>query len=71
MQGDAVKSEIAYLSFSLDVTCPYCEKDEDISDDDSDGIIARAIFNNNWHELEGYEVTCTCGETFLIEKVEY
>lgn len=69
-----MKSAMAQLDFSVDVDCPYCGESQDIAKDDADHIVRNAIFNNNWQDLEGYEHICEfkgCGETFLIEKVEY
>lgn len=69
-----MKSAIAQLDFSVDVTCPYCEKEQDITRYDHENTINKAIFNNRWHDLEGYLHVCEfneCGAVFKIEKVEY
>lgn len=64
----------AYLQFSIDVDCPECEESFDLCDDknDYDQRITDQIFNNQWADLKGAEVTCThCGYEFEIEEVTY
>lgn len=62
----------AYLSWSLDIECPACKEEFDLTTNDEDRIVARAIFHNVWEELEGYEAVCiNCQHEFKIEKVEY
>ena len=65
---------VATLSWSLDVACPKCGEDNDLSDPlpDPESSIATKIFSNDWSKLEGHEVTCQhCGHEFTIEEVEY
>lgn len=64
---------VATLSWSLDVECPACKQDNDLSTSphDDDHEFGRAIFSNEWDALNGYEVTCQhCQHEFKIEKVE-
>ena len=65
---------VAILNWSLHVTCPQCDKSNDLSDPehDTEHDIARHIFTNAWDELKGWEVECQhCAHEFTIEKVEY
>ena len=64
---------IACLSWSLDVECPGCKKDIDLSDCDTDDFsIARRIFTNEWDKLQGHEITCPhCTHEFALDSVEY
>jgi hypothetical protein len=62
----------ATLTCSLDVECPKCEKEVDLLYEDEDNGVSRAIFNNNWGDLNGYEVKCPeCGHEFTLDGVEY
>ena len=68
------KQPVATLQWSLDVDCPRCDKSNDLSgpEHDTDLLIARHIFNNEWNKLNGREVRCWhCGHEFTVEKVEY
>lgn len=59
----------AFLSWSLDIECPHCGEEFDISDIESFGT---AIFSNQWSDLFGELVTCEhCGHEFEIEGVEH
>lgn len=63
---------IANLSWSLYVECPECKQDFDVSDQDSEYVVAKAIFNNKWDDLIGYEVVCPhCQHKFELTGVEY
>ncbi|MDY0251443.1 MAG: hypothetical protein RBR45_15565 [Pseudomonas sp.] len=67
-----MKSSKALLWWSLDVKCPHCGQEYDLSVDDADNRFSHAIFNNDWNDLRGEEVTCpNCEEDFQIEEVEY
>ena len=62
----------AYLSWSLDVDCPHCKESVDLSDNDDENTVFSAIFNNDWGNLKGHEVTCPhCAAEFKISEVEY
>ena len=64
----------AYLDWSLNVECPNCGEEIDLSKSphDDDGCFAGPIFNNNWDHLKNAEVLCTeCEHEFEIEQVEY
>jgi hypothetical protein len=63
----------AVLDWSLNVECPKCKQDIDLAkvERNEDGQYSRAIFNNKWHDLEGEEVECSCGNIFKIKEVEY
>lgn len=63
---------LAILSWSLDVECPKCRADIDLTDIDDEGYVSMAIFNNKWDDLEGLEVECPeCEHEFMISGVEY
>ena len=64
---------IACLSWSLDVECPGCKEDIDLSACDTDDYsIARRIFTNEWDKLQGHEITCPhCAHEFTLDGVEY
>jgi hypothetical protein len=67
-----VKPNNAQLHWSLTVTCPTCDHSTDLSNPDDDYIVAKAIFNNAWDDLKGYEVTCAnCKTEFTVDQVEY
>lgn len=64
----------ARLDWSLRVDCPHCNERFDVVDFDSenDNVIATKIFNNQWDDVAGCEVTCPkCEHEFAIGKVEY
>ena len=62
----------ALLDWSLNIDCPKCGNENDISRNDDDNIISNAIFNNKWDELKGYEAKCyMCGHDFIVDEVEY
>jgi ssDNA-binding Zn-finger/Zn-ribbon topoisomerase 1 len=61
----------AQLRWSLDVECPKCEGEVDLSEGD-DGTYSVPIFNNKWDDLEGEHAVCPhCDHEFRIKKVEY
>lgn len=63
---------IAQLSWELEVECPGCHNCFDLESQDNEGVIAKAIFNNKWGDLKGYEAKCPiCGREFFIDEVEY
>ena len=67
-----MKKAIASLVWSLDIECPHCGNNIDLSNNDSDGIYSMPIFNNRWKDLLDKEVECLeCEGVFKIEKVEY
>ena len=67
-----MRNPIAYLDWSVDVECPACKEEFDLTDHDDDRVVASAIFNNNWDALKGYEAICEhCQHEFKIESVEY
>lgn len=64
----------AYLEYSVNVDCPKCEESNDITDSehDTECEVPKALFNNKWDDLKGFDVTCEhCGHEFKIEEVEY
>lgn len=64
----------AYVDWALDVSCPECDQNNDLSQTchDPEGLIADHIFSNRWNQVEGLEVTCKfCGHVFKLDKVEY
>lgn len=65
---------IAYLEWSLHVACPACSQSNDIAraNHDTENMIARHIFTDQWQRLEQWEVTCEhCNHEFTIDKVVY
>ncbi len=72
--GAEAKKPTAQLDWSLYVYCPKCSEANDLAsaEHDVDHDIARHIFSNDWHKLEGLEVTCGhCGHEFALECVVY
>ena len=68
------EKQTAILYCSLNISCPSCNESIDLLDGpyDDDGIYSTPIFNNNWGELKGRDITCEkCECEFLIEDVEY
>lgn len=61
----------ATMSFSLDIICPKCGNEIDLTDCDNDGVYTTPIFNNKWDDLKGELVECECGAEFQISEVEY
>lgn len=62
----------ATLSWSLDVECPYCGHEVDLSDNDDESVYAKAIFNNDWDKLKDTVVTCPkCATQYKIREVIY
>lgn len=70
-----LKRATAFLDYSIDTTCPHCNKDIDIVEMESnsgDHEISNKVFNNQWSSLEGWTVTCPhCDLDFELEKLEY
>jgi len=69
-----MKSAELTVSFSLEIGCPYCDIDLDLSiyPYDEDGEYSIPIFNNRWNDLTGKDVECShCGNSFKISSVEY
>jgi hypothetical protein len=65
-------SNTAYLDWSLNIDCPKCGNENDISAPDDDAIVSNAIFHNNWDALKGFDVVCNmCGHDFVVDCVEY
>jgi len=69
--GVDMKSAEMVVSWSLDVECPYCGADVDLSTQDDDSCFSKPIFNNDWDAIVGMEGNCPdCSEDFTISKVE-
>lgn len=67
-----MKKAKAQLWWSLDIKCPHCGQEFDLSNDDADGNISGPIFSNDWEKLKDEDVTCpACEKEFQIEEVEY
>lgn len=67
-----MKKAEAFLEWSLEAICPYCEGCVDLADQDEEGNISQPIFNNSWEKLSGIIVHCPdCSNDFEISKVEY
>lgn len=57
----------AIFNWQLNVECPGCKDDIDLSDDPD---FAEWIFTNKWDKLEGEEVYCgNCDEYIEITEV--
>ena len=66
-----MKSAGIIVSWSFDVTCPYCEADIDLADQDDDACFSKPIFSNRWNDIVGMEAHCPdCSKDFTIDKVE-
>lgn len=64
------KKPTALLSWSVLVTCPFCQNTVDMASDE-DGWLSEPIFNNRWDDLKNANVFCYhCDQDFEIEKVE-
>ncbi len=62
----------AILTASLDITCPHCEHDFDIFDNEDYPEMMIAIFNNKWDDAEGQPVECPqCKKEFNIEDIQF
>lgn len=60
----------AQLNFSIDVECPRCNEDFDLTDSYLDDL--GCVFTNRWEELIGFEVVCPhCAYEFAIDGLEY
>lgn len=70
--GSKLKLEATLtVNYSLDIKCPSCAHEFDLSDDEDDGVYTTPIFNNKWDELEGEGVECPkCDCMFTIYSVE-
>ncbi len=50
--GETLKSADLTVCYSLDIDCPYCGAELDLSDqDDENGCFSSPIFNNRWEDL--------------------
>lgn len=66
-----MKSAEAIVEWSLNATCPYCDADVDLADQDEEGCFSGPIFNNRWDDIVGMEAHCPdCSENFTISSVE-
>jgi hypothetical protein len=62
---------IVSLSYTLDIECPSCSKEIDLTDQDCEGHYTTPIFNNRWDDLKGDIVQCDyCDHEFEITGVE-
>ena len=63
----------AYLTYSVNVTCPECKKEFDlIENNDVDGAISVPLFNNKWGDVYGVDVECDhCEHEFELDSMEY
>lgn len=68
-----MKSTVVWLTYKLDLHCPYCYVDIDFMDrPDEESDITKMIFNNNWDAVEGMKMGCSfCEREFTIDKIEY
>ena len=70
--SDKDRSPTAYLSWELDVECPKCDQLFDMSMNDDEHTIAKAVFGNKWDALKGHVVTCHhCAHEFAIAGIEH
>lgn len=67
-----MKSSTVQFDYTMYVSCPYCDTDMDLVDQDDDGVYSSKIFTNKWDELKGEACYCKhCDNIFLIEEVVY
>lgn len=67
-----MKEASAQISWSLDIECPECEIEFDLSEFDSDNLFGNAIFENRWEDVKGQEVCCPeCNSEFKVKEIEY
>ena len=60
----------ALLNASLDISCPYCNRDIDLFLIDDNDYIMKSIFNNKWNDLRGEEIICQdCGTNMVISDI--
>ena len=71
---DTESKPIGRLSWNLYVECPRCEETFDVVDFDSanDCVISLKVFNNQWDDVAGCDLTCQkCQHEFQIGGIEY
>lgn len=70
-----MKQAMAYIEFELNVDCPYCDKEVDLVEVQSDGgdnSINARVFMNKWDELKGWPIECPhCHMDFELAGLEY
>ena len=67
-----VQRAVAELDWRLTICCPKCKEITNLLQQDYDGDMATAIFNNKWEKLENWEVTCdSCDYEFKVSEVVY
>lgn len=68
-----MKEAPAYCDFSLTVTCPHCEENIDLLDQDKgydhDYEHTNNIFSE-WDNINTVETCCECGKKFLITEIQ-
>lgn len=65
---------IGRLSWHLFVDCPCCKEAFNAAtvDAENDYVITRLIFNNEWDQVPGCDLTCpNCEHEFQIGEIEY
>jgi len=67
-----MKKATVHLDFSLSITCPSCDHDNDLASFDDAADYHVPIFNNRWDDLVGVVFECSnCERPVEILKVVY
>lgn len=66
-------ANIATLTYTVDIECPKCKKEIDLTENnDDDGQISFPLFNNRWDDAQGVSVTCDhCDHDFELDGMRY
>ncbi|HID70090.1 MAG TPA: hypothetical protein EYP35_06440 [Desulfobacterales bacterium] len=60
------------LDENMEIDCPYCNAELDLSDHDKNRCFSGPIFNNRSDDLVGETVNCPdCEKEFIIENVGF
>ena len=69
---ETLESADLIIGYSLEIDCPYCNAELDLSDQDENRCFSGPIFNNRSDDLVGEIVNCPdCRKEFIIENVGF
>ncbi|HIP39451.1 MAG TPA: hypothetical protein EYG88_08750 [Desulfocapsa sulfexigens] len=69
---ETLKGANLIVAYSLEIDCPYCNAELDLSDHDKNRCFSGPIFNNRSDDLVGETVNCPdCEKEFIIENVGF
>ena len=72
IENDQLKSADLLIKYGLEIDCPNCGSELDLSDHDEDQRFSGPIFNHRWEEVEGKSVFCPdCDKDFTISNVHF